>query len=199
MPVSSSRPLKVWGYVCTMDFAMLWLTCSFNRLSRPLSAINRLVTERAPLFCKRLRSRLRYLQFQGDEQIKLLVCLIIPELGGSYGGAMMDEGNMVLIALIRHNDTTSQRQHAHLLFWDEYRHTSLSASVVPRAVPCGKLLVVRSSRGSDWRSVSWNSSKDLLIALCLVSTALTAIKDDSSDLARFLPANSSPFPYVIIG
>src|SRR5260370_4360642 len=57
MPVSSSRPIRVCGCAFTMDFAMLWLVCSFNRLSRPLKAILRRVAERVPFFCKRFWSR----------------------------------------------------------------------------------------------------------------------------------------------
>ncbi len=40
---------------------------------------------------------------------------IVPELGGSNGGTVMDESHMPLIALIRQDDAPLQRQHAHLL------------------------------------------------------------------------------------
>src|SRR5258708_32688914 len=55
---------------------------------------------------KRFRGWLRHLQFQGDQLLKLFVGFVIPELGTSNGGTMMDQGHMRLIALIRHNNTT---------------------------------------------------------------------------------------------
>src|SRR5260370_3470582 len=49
----------------------------------------------------------------------LFVRLVIPEFGTSNGGPVMDQGHMWLIALIRDDDASLQRQHAHLLSWLE--------------------------------------------------------------------------------
>src|SRR5712692_3278243 len=64
-------------------------------------------------------SWLRYLQFQGDQQVKLLVGCVVPEFGGSNRGTVVDQGHMWLIALVRDDDPPLQRQHAHLLPWLE--------------------------------------------------------------------------------
>src|SRR5258708_5447026 len=65
------------------------------------------------------RGWLSNLQFQGDQQVKLLVGFVIPELGTSNGSTVVDESHMPLIALVRDDDTALQAEYTHLLSWLE--------------------------------------------------------------------------------
>jgi len=58
-----------------------------------------------------------YFQLKGHEQVKLLVGLVIPELGGSDSRAMLEEGNMLAISRIGYNHAPIQGQDTHLVIW----------------------------------------------------------------------------------
>lgn len=62
-----------------------------------------------------LRSDLWHLDFQGNEQIVVLLGLIIPELGGSDLCPILQKGNMFVVALIGDMQTALKRQQADLL------------------------------------------------------------------------------------
>ena len=49
-----------------------------------------------------------------DEQIEVVFGAVIPEFGSANGGALLEQSQMATPALIGEDDTTSQRQHAHL-------------------------------------------------------------------------------------
>src|SRR5260370_34130691 len=56
-----------------------------------------------------------YLNFQGDEQVELLVGLVVPQLGSTKLGTMRDLGNMCIITRVGDNHTPGVRQDARLL------------------------------------------------------------------------------------
>ena len=55
------------------------------------------------------------LNFQGDEQIELLVGLIIPELSGSDMGILLEQSHMRALACVGYDHTALQCEDAHLL------------------------------------------------------------------------------------
>src|SRR5258708_38726830 len=55
------------------------------------------------------------LHFQTHEEIELLVGLIVPEFGRTEMRCLLDQGHMLLIARVGHNETTGERQDAVLL------------------------------------------------------------------------------------
>jgi hypothetical protein len=57
------------------------------------------------------------LKLQRDQQIKLLVGLVIPELGCSNAGFLLDEGDMLLISSIGNHHPPLQGEDADLLAW----------------------------------------------------------------------------------
>lgn len=57
------------------------------------------------------------LNFQTHQQSKALLALIIPEFGGSYRRALLQECHVLLVALIGHDDATSKRQDADVVIW----------------------------------------------------------------------------------
>src|SRR6266852_3594914 len=59
--------------------------------------------------------RISNLKFQGDEQVKLLAWLVIPEFSRSDRRAMMQECDMLVIASIGNNHAPIQGQDAHLV------------------------------------------------------------------------------------
>src|SRR2546426_8101067 len=62
-----------------------------------------------------LRSWACYLHLQTDEQVKLLLGLLVPELSGSDMRAMLEQSHMLAIACVGHDHTSLQREDAHLL------------------------------------------------------------------------------------
>src|SRR5437870_3867217 len=57
-------------------------------------------------------SWLCYFHLQGDEQIKVVLGLVIPQLGGPDMRAMLNQGHMLSIACIRQKNSPLQRQDA---------------------------------------------------------------------------------------
>ena len=77
-------------------------------------------------------------QIQNKTTVKLLVGLVLPQLGGSDMGPVLDEGNVFAIATEGNDDTALQGQEAHTLLCLEtevtdYSHYqwNCSASVEP--------------------------------------------------------------------
>jgi len=56
-----------------------------------------------------------YLHLKGDEQIELFTWLIVPELGRSDMGALLDESNMGIVARVGHDHPSLQGQDAYPL------------------------------------------------------------------------------------
>jgi hypothetical protein len=61
--------------------------------------------------------RVCYLQFKGDEQVKLLAWLVIPQFGSSDVRGGSHESKMLLVARVGDNDSPIQGEDAHLLLW----------------------------------------------------------------------------------
>ena len=94
--------------------------------------------------------------FQGDEQIELLVGLIIPELGGSDLGLLLEQRHMLVVPCIGNDQTALQGEDAHLL--------CLLEAVVP-------MIVVGECR----RHILWGLIQALVAFLRLASLALCGI------------------------
>lgn len=62
---------------------------------------------------------IRRLDGQTHQQIEALPGLVIPEFGPADDGPMLQQGHMPVVALVRHMDTASQREEAHLLAGSE--------------------------------------------------------------------------------
>src|SRR5437588_519251 len=56
-----------------------------------------------------------YLNFKSHKQVELLPRLVVPELGGSNLGTLLNESNMLGIRGVANNDTPFQREDTHLL------------------------------------------------------------------------------------
>src|SRR6266702_2182953 len=97
-----------------------------------------------------------YRNFQGDEQIELLLGLIIPELGGADMGILLEQRHMLVVPCKGNDQTALQGEDAHLL--------CLLEAVVP-------MIVVGECR----RHILWSLIQALVAFLRLASLTLCGI------------------------
>src|SRR5258708_5915061 len=81
--------------------------------------------------CMRFGRRLCHFYFQGDEQVKLLPGLVVPEFGRPDVRAVLYQSNMFVIARIRENDSPGERQDTHPVI-------SLKRVVMPKLIGQGR-------------------------------------------------------------
>jgi photosystem II stability/assembly factor-like uncharacterized protein len=65
--------------------------------------------------CVLLRRRVRSFYLYRDQQVKLFVRLVIPQMSSAYLGSIEKRLEVLFVAIVGNNDTTSQREDAHEL------------------------------------------------------------------------------------